>query len=54
MNGFYGLTDMPATFRKATDFTLNNINSAHAFLDDLIFFTKGSTENHEKEPNKVL
>ena len=27
MNGFYGLTDMPATIQKAMDFTLNNIIS---------------------------
>ena len=33
INGFYGLTDMPATFQKAIDYTLNNINWAHAFLD---------------------
>ena len=54
INGFYGLTDMPATFQKATDYTLNNINSAHAFLDDIIIITKGSIDNHEKDIMKVL
>ena len=54
INGFYGLTDMPATFQKAIDYTLNNINSAHAFLDDIIIITKGSIDNHEKEIMKVL
>ena len=54
IDGFYGLTDMPATFQKAIDYTLNNINSAHAFLDDIIIITKGSLDNHEKEIMKVL
>ena len=54
INGFYGLTDMPATFQKAIDYTLNNINSAHAFLDDIIIITKGSLDNHEKQIMKVL
>ena len=45
---------MPATFQKAIDYTLNNINSAHAFLDDIIIITKGSLDNHEKEIMKVL
>ena len=52
--GFYGLTDMPETFQKIMDFTLANINSAHAFLDDIIIITKGSLTNHETELNKVL
>ena len=54
INGFYGLTDMPATFQKVMDFTLININSAHAFLDDIIIITKGSLSDHEKELDKVL
>ena len=52
--GFYGLTDMPASFRKIMEFTLNNVNSAHAFLDDIIIITKGSLRNHETELKKVL
>ena len=54
INGFYGLTDMPATFQKAIDYTLNNKNSAHAFFDDIIIITKGSLDSHEKEIMKVL
>ena len=54
INGFYGLTDMPATFQKAIHYTVNNINSAHAFLDDIIIIAKGSRDNHEKEIMKVL
>ena len=40
ISGFYGLRDLQATFQKAIDFTLNNIKSAHTFLDDIIFITK--------------
>ena len=36
------------------DFTLANINSAHAFLDDIIIITKGTLPNHENELDKVL
>ena len=54
IKGFYGLTDMLATFQQIMDFTLANINSAHAFLDDIIIITKGSLTNHETELNKVL
>ena len=54
VNGFYGLTDMPATFQKIMDSTLANINSAHAFLDDILIITKGSLSDHETELQKVL
>ena len=40
INGFHGLTDMPAAFQKAIDYTLCNINSANAFLDDIIIITR--------------
>ena len=45
---------MPATFQKTIDYTLNNINLAHTFLDDIIIITKGSIDDHEKEIMKVL
>ena len=45
---------MPATFQKIMNFTLANINSAHAFLDDMIIITKGTLTNHEDELNKLL
>ena len=35
-NGFYSLTDLPATFRKMMDTTLDGLNSTNAFLDDII------------------
>ena len=45
---------MPAIFQKAKDYTLNDIKSAHAFLDDIIIITMGSLNEHEQEINKVL
>ena len=41
---------MPATFRKAN----TNIDSAHAFLEDIIILTKSSLSQHEIELNKVI
>ena len=46
--GFYGLTDMPAEFQKATDKTLYNLKNIFSFLDDIITVTGGSFENHKK------
>ena len=45
---------MPATFQKIMDFTLANINSAHAFLDDIIIITTEILTNHENELDQVL
>ena len=45
---------MPETFQKIMDFTLANINSAHAFLDDIKITTKGSLTDHATEPKKIL
>ena len=54
INGFYGLTDMPATFQKTIDKTLVGIHSKFAFLDDILIITKGSLNDHEHEIDKVL
>ena len=54
INGFYGLTDMPATFQKTIDKTLEGMNSKFAFLDDILVITKGSLNEHENELNKIL
>ena len=54
INGFYGPTDMLATFQKVMDYTLINIPSAHAFLDDIIRITKSTQEDHENEIDKDL
>ena len=52
INSFYGLTDMPATFQKTIDKTLEGINSKFAFLDDILVITKGSLNEHEIEIDK--
>ena len=54
LNGFYGLTDMPATFQKTIDKTIEGIPSKFAFLDDILVITKGSIRKHEKELDKLL
>ena len=54
INGFYGLTDMPATFQKTMDKTLESINTKFAFLDDILIITKGTLTEHEQELDKVL
>ena len=54
-NGFYGLTDMPATFEKTIDKTKEYINTRFAFLDDILKTTKDrSLDQHESKLNKVL
>ena len=47
LNGFYGLTDLPATFQKMMDTTLDGINSTNAFLDDIIIISKGTLEKRQ-------
>ena len=54
LNGFYGLTDLPATFQKMMDTTLDGLDSTNVFLDDIIVITKGTIEKHEKEIDKTL
>ena len=54
INGFYGLTDMPATFQKKLDKTLHDINSKFAYLDDILIITKRTLDKHEKELDKIL
>ena len=54
INGFYGLTDMPATFQKTIEVTLRNCHNKFAFLDDILVITKGSITDHEKELDKIL
>ena len=54
LNGFYGLTDMPATFQKTIDVTLRNCHNKFAFLDDILVITKGNITDHEKELDKIL
>ena len=54
IEGFYGLTYMPATFQKTIDKTVESVHSKFAFLDDILIITKGSLIGHEQEIHKVL
>ena len=53
-NGFYGLTDMPAEFKKAIDKTLYNLTNTFSFLDDIIIVTIGGLQNHKEKLFKCL
>ena len=46
--GFYGLTDMPAEFQTAMDYTLVGLSNTYCFLDDIIVVSKGIKESHLK------
>ena len=48
LNGFYGLTDLAATFQKTIDVTLGNCHQKFAFLDDILVMTKVTKAEHEK------
>ena len=54
LNGFYGLTDLLATFQNMMDTTLDGLKSTNAFLDDIIIKFKGTLEQHETEIDKTL
>ena len=57
LNGFYGLTDMPAEFQKPLDSTLVGMTNTHFFLDDIIIVSKSSQSKHlvlvHKSPEKL-
>ena len=44
--GFYGLTDMPAEFQKAMDYTIIGLKNTFCFLGDILIVNKGSEEDH--------
>ena len=44
--GFYGLTDMPAEFQKAMDYTLIGLQNTYCFLDDIIIVSTGTDADH--------
>ena len=54
INGFYGLTDIAATFQKTKNKTLQNINTKVAYLDDILVITKGSLQVLENELDKIM
>ena len=54
INGFYGLTDMPATFQKTIDKTLEGCKNYFAYLDDILIATKGKLKEHEDSLETIL
>ena len=52
--GFYGLTDMPAEFQKAMDYTLIGLENTYCFLDDILIVSKGSLNEHKNYVMKCL
>ena len=44
--GFYGLTDMPAEFQKAMDYTLVCLQNSYCFLDEIIIVSSGTDTDH--------
>ena len=52
--GFYGLTDMPAEFQKALDYTLIGLQNTYCFLDDILIVSKGSLTEHKSYVMKCL
>ena len=51
---FYGLTDMPAEFQKAMDYTLIGLQNTYCFLDDILIVSKGSLTEHKSFVMKCL
>ena len=52
--GFYGLTDMPAEFQKAIDYTLIGLQNTYCFLDDVIIVSTGTEADHLAYVHKCL
>ena len=44
--GYYCLTDMPAEFQKAMDYTLIGLQNTYCFLDDIVIVSTGSEADH--------
>ena len=52
--GFYGLTDMPAEFQKAMDYTLIGQQNTYRFLYDIIIVSTGTETDHLAYVTKCL
>ena len=52
--GFYGLTDMPAEFQKAMDYTLIGLQNTYCSLNDILIVGKGSLNEHKNYVIKCL
>ena len=48
LTGFYGLTEMPAEFQKAMDYTLIGSKNTYCFLDDILIVCKRSEEERKQ------
>ena len=44
--GYYGLTDMPAEFQKAMNYTLLGLQNTYFFMDDIIIVSTGTEADH--------
>ena len=61
-NHFYGITTMPAEFRRVMDTLTKKLPQAPAFFDDILFCFQGNQdqtcridkENHEKMGQRTL
>ena len=54
VTGFYGLTTMPTQFQRIMDLTLAGISNTFAFIDDILFITHGTEEEHIQKREEVL
>ena len=52
--GFYGLTDMPAEFQKAMEYTLIGLQNNYCFLDDIIVVSTSPEADHIAYVTKCL
>ena len=53
-NGFYSLTDRPARFQKAMDYTIVGLQNAYCLLDDIIIVSTGSESDYLSYGTKCL
>ena len=51
---FYGLTDKPAEFQKAMDYTLFGLENTYCCLDDILIVSKGFLDEHKSYVMKCL
>ena len=54
LNGYYGLTDMPASFQKTIDVILRYFHRKFSSLDEILVITQGTIAEHEKDIDKIL
>ena len=54
INGFYGLTDMAATFQNTIDKILEGCKNYFAFLHDILIATKRKLKEHEEAVDMIL